>query len=226
MPEPLVAFEEVALTSPGGRLLLAGVDWTLGRGERVRIAGGRGSGATLLLRLCAGLAHPQLGRVVLAGVPHHPLRFDHPYLRRGAVGWVPQEGELISNLTLLQNVALPLRFVLGRSQEEADETAFALLSRLGLGAGAGQRPDALTRQERKLGALARSALAGAELWLVDRPLEGMDGGERERALELLREGLAPPGATLLIAGDGPDVECLAPRALRLEEGRLQALEGR
>jgi predicted ABC-type transport system involved in lysophospholipase L1 biosynthesis ATPase subunit len=151
MAEPLVAFEEVALRSPGGRTILAGVDWTLERGGRVRIAGGRGSGATALLRLCAGLAHPQLGRVVLDGFPHHPFRFDHPYLRRGAVAWVPQAGELISNLTLLENVALPLRFVHGREQEEAEEASFAVLSRLGLGAEAGHRPDALNSQERKLG---------------------------------------------------------------------------
>jgi len=226
MPEPLVTFEGVSLRSPAGRPILSGADWTLERGERVRIGGGRGAGATVLLRLCAGLAHPLAGAVVLAGVPHHPFRFDHPFLRRGGVAWVPQEGELISNLTLLQNVALPFRFVHGKGQEEADEAARALLSRLGLGDEAGHRPDALSRQERKLGALARSALGGAELWLVDRLLDGLDEGERDRALDVLRERLEPPGVTMLISGDDPVLERLAPRTLRLEGGRLSALEGR
>jgi ABC-type lipoprotein export system ATPase subunit len=225
MAEPLVAFEEVALRSPGGRQILAGADWMLGRGERVRI-GGRGSGATLLLRLCAGLAHPQGGSVVLGGVPHHPFRFDHPFLLRGAVGWVPQEGDLISNLTLLDNVTLQARFAGGAEPYGAERAARGLLCRLGLEEVAWARPDALSRQQRKLGALARAALAGAELWLVDRLLDGLDEEARSLALDLLGERLEPLSVTMLIAGDGPEIERLAPRTLRLEEGRLSTLEER
>lgn len=224
MTKALVVLEEVALKSPGGWVIFAGVDWTLPRGARFRIGGARGAGATALLRLCAGLAHPQLGCVVLDGVPHHPIRFDHPFLRRGAVAWVPQNGDLIANLTLLQNVALPLRFVHGKRQEEAEEAARSVLRRLSLEEETVLRPHALSHRQRRLGALARSALAGAELWLVDRLLDDLDEEERRAALDLLSECLEPAGVTMLIAGDGPDIEGLAPRALRLEAARISLEE--
>lgn len=140
------------------------------------------------------------------------------------MAWVPQDGDLIANLTLLQNVALPLRFVQGKSQEEAEEAARAVLRRLSLEEEAALRPHALSHRERKLGALARSALAGAELWLVDRLFDDLDEGERRAALDLLCERLEPPGVTMLIAGDGSDTERLAPRTLRLEAGRLSLEE--
>jgi ABC-type lipoprotein export system ATPase subunit len=222
--ESLLVLENVALRSPSGRTIFSGVSWTLPPGARFRIGGGRGTGATALLRLAAGLAHPQLGRVVLDGVPHHPSRFDHPFLRRGAVAWVPQDGDLIANLTLLQNVALPLRFVQGKSQEDAEEMALGVLRRLSLEGEASLRPHALSRKERKLGALARSSLAGAELWLVDRLLDGLDDEERRAAVDLLAERLEPSGVTMLIAGDGPDFERLAPGTLRLEAGRISLEE--
>jgi D-methionine transport system ATP-binding protein len=173
MDEPLVAFEGVGLRSRAGRTVLDGLDWRVPRGARVRIAAGRAEGGSLLLRLAAGLSHPSLGRVVLDGVPHGPDRFDHPFLRRGAVGWVPETGGLLANLTLLQNVALPLRFVKGMGADEAEWAARTTLENLGLSEAALLRPAALATQDRKLGLMARSALAGAELWLCDRPLDGL-----------------------------------------------------
>jgi putative ABC transport system ATP-binding protein len=226
MAEPLLLFEGVTLRSPSGRELLAGASWGLERGARVRVAATRGSGATLLLRLAAGLAHPQEGRVLLEGAEHRPFRFDHPFLLRGAVGWVPQEGDLVSNLTLLDNVMLQARFAGGAGRYGAERAARALLARLGFGEEGGARPDALSRPQRKLGALARAALAGAELWLVDRLLDGLDGAGRERALDLLGERLELPGATLLITGDDPELDRLTTGVVRLEGGRLRAEERR
>ena len=224
MAEPLVVFEEVGLRSPAGRSVLDGASCSLPRGARVRIAACRGSGATLLLRLAAGLAHPQTGRVLLEGVPHRPSGFDHPFLLRGAVGWVPQEGDLVSNLTLLDNVMLQARFAGGAGRYGAERAGRALLARLGLGEVGWARPDSLSRPQRKLGALARAALAGAELWLVDRLLDGLDGAGREIALDLLEERLELPGATLIISGDDPEISRLTTSVLRLEGGRLTTEE--
>ena len=220
MAEPLVLFDEVALRSPGGRIVFAGASWSLARGARVRVGGLRGNGASVLLRLCAGLAHPQWGRVVLEGVPHDPFRFDHPFFRRGGVGWVPQSGDLIANLSLLQNVALPLRFVGGKSRDEAEENALAVLARLGMAEEAPLRPHALEPRHCRMGAFARSAAGRPELWLVDRLFDDLEPDRLELVLAILDEALADPGVTQVLVGDGPECERLAPSAVRLDGGLI------
>ena len=226
MDEPLLAFEGVGLRSRGGRPVLDGLDWQVPRGARVRIAAERGAGSSALLRLAAGLAHPSSGRVVLDGVPLDPYRFDHPFLRRGSVAWVPENGGLVANLTLLQNVALPLRFVKGMGLAVAERAALEVLQNLGLSEQAPLRPAALTARDRHLGVLARSALAAAELWLCDLPLDGLHGEGLEVALRLVEEALATTGATLLVVGEGPAYGRIAPAAVRLQDGHLRTEEAR
>ena len=192
MDEPTVVFEGVSLRSPGGRAVFEEIDWKLPRGGRARLSAERGVGSSAVLRLCAGLAHAQQGRVLLDGVAHEPHGFTHPFLRRGALAWVPQDGDLVANLTLLQNVALPLRFVRGLAREEAEPIAAAMLERLGLAEHSSARPHHLVRRERRLGALARSAVMRAELWLLDRTFDGLEGRSLELALAVLDEALDEP----------------------------------
>lgn len=222
MAEAVVAFDAVTLESSDGRVVFEGLDWALPRGARVRVAAERSEGGTALLRLCAGLAHPNAGRVLLDGVPHAPDRFDHPYLKRGAVAWIPQDGALVANLSLLQNVALPLRYVAGTPREEAEAGALFFLHAFGLGGRASQRPHMLSRRERHLGALARSAAMRAELWLWDRPLDALEVEDLSMVREALAERFRDPATTLLVIGDEPPCESFTPTVVRLEAGRLFA----
>ncbi len=202
------------------------LDWSLPRGARVRIIGASGAGGTAILRLAAGLAHPERGVVRLEGLPHAPDRFDHPSLRRGAVAWIPQEGGLVSNLTLIQNVALPLRFVQGMRREEARRIARAMLERLELAEHAELRPHALLRGERQLGALARSSVADAELWLLDRPFDDLDARGLDLATGLVEGALEDAGRSMVMVGDGPPYESLHLTSVRLEGGRLSTGDNR
>lgn len=220
--EPVLAFDDVSLQSSDGRLIFTGLDWSVPRGTRVRIDSERGEGGTAILRLCAGLAHPQKGRVLLGGVPHAPDRFDHPYLRRGALGWIPQEGGLVANLSLLQNLVLPLRFVAGKPREEAEALALATLRALGLGERAHQRPHTLLRRERHLGSLARAAVMDAELWLWDRPLDELEAEDLARVLEVFGHLFRSPSTTILVVGDEPLCESFTTTVVILENGRLFA----
>ena len=124
MPEPLLALEAVTLLAPDGRPVFRKLDWRLERGERFHARGGAGGGCTALLRLAAGIAEPDQGRVVLDGERLEP-GVPHPFLRRGALGWVPSDGGLAVNLSLLANVALPLRFAQDLDRREADLIAMA-----------------------------------------------------------------------------------------------------
>ncbi|MGA2079853.1 MAG: ATP-binding cassette domain-containing protein [Holophaga sp.] len=199
MPEPLLALEAVTLTAPEGRPVFRDLDWRLDRGGRFHVRAGSGGGCTALLRLCAGIAEPDRGRVVLDGVPLSP-DLHHPFLARGALGWVPSDGGLTVNLTLLDNVVLPLRFVLGQGRAAAERTALELLEQAGLGPQARQRPAVPGDRVSWLVSLARAAAKGSRLWLVDRPAGGLDAASIRAAGDLLERAAQDPDVTLLMVG--------------------------
>jgi ABC-type transporter Mla maintaining outer membrane lipid asymmetry ATPase subunit MlaF len=199
MPEPLLALEAVTLLAPEGRAVFTGLDWKLARGARFHAKGGAGGGCTALLRLCAGIAEPDSGRVVLDGVPLDPGA-THPFLQRGHLGWVPSDGGLAVNLSLLQNVALPLRFAQNLGSKEAERTALGWLERAGLGARAHQRPAVPGDRESWVASLARAAAKGSRLWLVDRPAGGLDAASIQAAEEILGQASQDPDVTLLVVG--------------------------
>ncbi len=201
MAEPVLALEAVTLTAPEGRPVFMDLDWSLDRGARFRLRGGHGSGCTALLRLCAGIAEPERGRVVLDGVPLDSGS-HHPFLERGALGWVPSDGGLAVNLSLLDNVSLPLRFALNQGRREAERTALALLERVGLGRQARQRPNVPGDREAWLVSLLRAAAKHSRLWLVDRPASGLDTASAQAAQAILEEaGQDPDVAVLVVGGD-------------------------
>jgi predicted ABC-type transport system involved in lysophospholipase L1 biosynthesis ATPase subunit len=216
MAEPLLALEAVSLADPRGGWVFRGLDWRLERGGRFHAAAGAGGGCSALLRLCAGLAEPDAGRVLLDGLPLTPAG-RHPFLERGALGWVPTDGGLAMNLTLVENVALPLRFAQGLDSNEAHRRAWEWLERAGLEALAERRPALPANRDSWLAALARAGAMGARLWLVDRPAGSLDGlavAAAERTLAAA--GRDPEVAMVLV---GADLAHLG-RELRIGGGRV------
>jgi ABC-type transporter Mla maintaining outer membrane lipid asymmetry ATPase subunit MlaF len=201
MPEPLLALEAVTLLAPEGRAVFRDLDWTLARGARFHAKGGAGGGCTALLRLCAGIAEPHAGRVVLDGAPLEPGVL-HPFLRRGLLGWVPSDGGLAVNLTLLDNVALPLRFAQNLGRGDAERSALAWLEQAGLGPQAHQRPSVPGGRESWVASLARAAAKGSRLWLVDRPAGGLDAASIRAAERILGQAAQDPEVTFLLVGGG------------------------
>jgi len=193
------------------------LDWGLSTGGRAQLHAAPGTGASAFLRVCAGLAHPQEGNVYLDGQALGPYTFDHPFLKRGGIGWVPTEGGLLANLSLLANVALPLRFLRGHSRDRAETLAQKCLEQTGLAPRAGLRPHALEPRERWLGALARAAVTKPSLWLLDQPPGRLEALELQAAEGLLREAANDPAAAFLMAG--PDWK-LGGAEFHLKEGRL------
>lgn len=218
MPEPLLALEAVTLLSPGGRTVFRALDWRLERGGRFHAQGGAGAGGTALLRLCAGIAEPESGKVVLDGVPLAAGARLHPFLARGALGWVPSDGGLAVNLSLLDNVVLPLRFALGRGRAEAERTALDWLERAGLGPVRHERPAVPGNRDCWLASLARAAAKGSRLWLVDRPQGGLDPASIQAADEILREAGRDPEVAMVLVG-GPWMAGLG-QELKIGKGRV------
>ena len=223
MPEPLLALEAVTLLSPGGRPVFRALDWRLDRGGRCHAHGGAGGGGTALLRLCAGIAVPDSGRVVLDGVPLLAGARLHPFVARGALGWVPSDGGLAVNLSLLDNVALPLRFALGLDRRTAERTAQDWLERAGLGPQRLERPVVPGNRDCWMASLARAAAKGSRLWLVDRPLGGLDPAAIQAAEQILREAGRDPEVAMLLVG-GAWMAGLG-QELRIGNGRVASGSG-
>ena len=202
MPEPsgappLVALEAVTLLSPEGSPVFRNLSWRLQPGSRWHL---RGVGVTAFLRLCCGLAEPQAGRVLLDGLALKPAPALHPYMARAALGYVPSDGGLAVNLSLQDNLALPLRFALNLDRQRATQAARLWLERAGLGALAQQRPHVPGDGQSWLASLARAAAKRSELWLVDRPAGGLDAAAIRAARAILEQVGQDPAVTLLLAG--------------------------
>ena len=220
MPEPLLALEGITLAAPDGRLVFEDLDWRLERGARFHLEGGLGTGATALLRLCAGLAAPARGRVVLDGKRLDLDALDHPFLHAGSLGWVPTDGGLAVNLTLLDNIALPLRFALNLSRAEAADQARGWLDQVGLGRMADARPRVPADRVSWLVSLARAGAKGSRLWLVDRPAGGLDAASIQAAKGILTRAAQDPDVTMVTVGDA--WMAALGDAVKIEDGRLAA----
>jgi len=217
MPEPLLILDGVTLLAGDGRVVFRDLHWRLDRGARLHMRGGTGGGATALLRLAAGIAQPETGRVLLEGLPLDGGA--HPFLARGALGWVPSDGGLLVNLSLLDNVALPLRFALNLPKAEARDQALAWLERAGLADRALARPHVPGDGQAWLTALARAAAKGSQLWLVDRPPGGLDPASVRAAAAILTAAGQDPAVTQVLVG-GEWMAALG-EDLRFEDGTLR-----
>jgi len=219
MAEPILQIEGVRIHAAEGRDATHVLDWGMLRGDKVRIHSESGGSVSELLRLAAGVDHPHEGRVILGGVPIAPYDLEHPFLKRGALAWIPPAGGLVVNQDLLSNVALPLRFVRGMRQKAAEDAARAALEDAGLGPLAHQRPHALEVRERWLATLVRSWVMEAELWLVDRPAAELDRRTRKSARRILDQIAAQAETTLVVVGEGPWIP-EPMESLNLENGLL------
>lgn len=202
MASGILALRGIRLQAPEGRDVFTTLDWSLPYGGRVQLEPDSGAGTTAFLRLCAGLALPQEGAVVLDGVPLNAFDFAHPFLAKGGLGWVPSGGGLLVNQNLLANLILPLRFARGLPLDHAETLGREGLKRVGLQHLAHQRPHALEPRERWLAALVRASLGNPELWLVDQPPGDLEETTEAAARDLLTQAFQDSGVSAVLVGEG------------------------
>jgi ABC-type transporter Mla maintaining outer membrane lipid asymmetry ATPase subunit MlaF len=211
----------LACESPEGRPLLEGLDLAVKQGGNLLVTGISGSGKSRLLRLLAGTERPRRGEVRIAGITIWPGDGALSLAGRVRMGFAFAAGGLLSNLSLEDNVALPLRF-LGLPKSEVARRTAGALERLDLESVARLRPHSVSGAARKHANLARILALEPELVLLDDPLEGLDTGDRAVALELIKGWASDPRCTLVLASE--EVQVLSEQEVdRLQLARTPTL---
>jgi polar amino acid transport system ATP-binding protein len=181
----------------GTNEVLRGIDLELDDHEVVCLIGASGSGKSTLLR-CVNLLEPlDAGRIFLGGEEITRRGADVNAVRR-RIGIVFQAFNLFPHMTVLRNVTLAPRDVLGVSRAEAEARALELLARFGLADRAGEYPDRLSGGQQQRVAIVRALAMRPELMLFDEVTSALDPELVAEVLEVIRE-LAEGGMTMLIA---------------------------
>ena len=198
------------------------VDLAVEQGEFVAITGASGSGKSTLLHLLGGIARPTAGSVLLEGVDLASLDDDAlARLRRRRIGFVFQRYNLLSELSLVENVALPL-VLDGVANARADDAARAALETVGLAHRAGHRPDELSGGEQQRGAIARALVTEPAIVLADEPTGALDSVNSRRVIELLMRLVAERRQTVILVTHDPGIAALAGRTIRMRDGQIES----
>ncbi|MER5558775.1 ABC transporter ATP-binding protein [Streptomyces sp. NPDC002506] len=199
---------------------LRGVSFEVPRGELVALKGRSGSGKTTLLNLLGGLDRPDAGTVTVDGTDIVGLGEEGLLaLRRDRIGFIFQSFGLIPILSAAENVGVPLRLKKTDPREREERVAL-LLSLVGLGDHAAQRPGELSGGQQQRVAIARALANRPALLIADEPTGQLDADTGLAVMELLRAVVRSEGVTALVATHDSQLLGFADRVLELGDGQL------
>lgn len=181
---------------PGGENPLKDVCCEIGEGDIISIIGPSGTGKSTLLNLINRLAEPSGGKIWFEGEDTTAPGYDLTLLRR-RIGMVFQSFNLFAHLTIVENIMLGPVELLGKSRQEAYDTAMGLLNSVGLGDRALSYPSELSGGQQQRAAIARTVAMQPKVILFDEPTSALDPTMVGEVLNVIR-GLAGQGMTMLI----------------------------
>ncbi|MFE5917701.1 ABC transporter ATP-binding protein [Streptomyces sp. NPDC056468] len=197
---------------------LDGVTLGLGRGTFTAVMGPSGSGKTTLLHCAAGLDRPDSGIVCVDGTElTGGGEAELTKFRRGRIGFVFQQYNLLETLTVAQNTVLPLKLA---GQRVDRKRAKEVLTSVGLGDRLGHRPDQLSGGQRQRVAIARALVTEPRVIFADEPTGALDTRSARDVLRLLQETVRVHGRTVVMVTHDPVAASYADSVLFLADGRL------
>jgi putative ABC transport system ATP-binding protein len=203
---------------------LRSVDLELPYGELALLVGPSGCGKTTLLSVVAGLLEPTAGRVEVLGRDltrmggGAKVRF-----RGGNIGFVFQQYNLLTSLTAVENVCVPL-LIAGWSRRRAAEKARALLAALGLGDRLSASPNQLSGGQQQRVAIARALVHEPRLLVCDEPTAALDAAGGRAVMDLLRTVAVQPDRAVIVVTHDSRVYDLGDRIVHLSDGRVEGVE--
>jgi putative ABC transport system ATP-binding protein len=209
---------------PRRRVVLTKVDLSLAPGQYVAIMGESGVGKSTLLNLIAGLDRPDSGEVEVDGSSLAGLSDDAlTRVRREKMGFVFQAYHVLPYLTIMQNVALPLRLV-GVREAQIEPRVSAMLDAVGLGGRGSGMPAELSGGELQRVAIARALVHRPSLLLADEPTGNLDPDTADQVLALLRGQIKERNAAGILVTHSHHAAQTADRVLLLTPDGLRDLD--
>jgi putative ABC transport system ATP-binding protein len=200
--------------------VLRNIDVTIKSGEYVAIMGPSGSGKSTLLNMIGCLDHPTSGEYWLGGRDVAQLNDDDLSLIRGArIGFVFQSFNLIQQLSVVENIEVPMYYQ-GLSEHESAERAKELAAMVGLGDRITHRPTELSGGEQQRVAIARALANEPLIILADEPTGNLDSESGSGILKILHD-LHEQGKTLVVVTHDESIAKDAQRTIRLFDGRIK-----
>lgn len=214
----LLRLRDVTKTYPGAETaVLRGLSLDLAAGERLAVTGESGSGKSTLLHLIGGLDLADRGEVVVAGTDLAGLDdAGRAALRRGTVGVIFQQFNLIPSLSVQDNIAFQARLA---GRHDAARVR-ALAARLGLAGHLDRYPEHLSGGQQQRVAIARTLAVQPRLVLADEPTGNLDEATADRVLDLLCEGVRETGAGLVLVTHSTRLAARMDRQVHLRLGQV------
>ncbi|WP_159772396.1 ABC transporter ATP-binding protein [Streptomyces sp. HM190] len=208
----------------GPTTALDGAGFSIHPGEVVAVMGPSGSGKSTLLHCLAGIVTPDSGSIIYNG--HEMATMNdarRSALRRSEFGFVFQFGQLVPELTCVENVALPLRLS-GASRREAERTALSWMARLEVDDLARKRPGEVSGGQGQRVAVARALVTGPRVLFADEPTGALDSLNGERVMELLTEAARSTDAAVVLVTHEARVAAYSDREIVVRDGKSRDME--
>lgn len=197
---------------------LNGIDLDINQGDFISIIGPSGSGKSTLLHMLGALDKPSSGEIIVDGVNLNTDE-DLTDFRFEKIGFVFQLHNLIPNLSVFENIQIPL-VCSNVSESETEERALKLIKAVGLEDKRDKKPTKLSGGERQRVAIARALMNNPSIILADEPTGALDSSTGEIILDLLKELHDTYGVTLIIVTHDNEVASLADRTIKIKDGKI------
>ncbi|HEY9171841.1 MAG TPA: ABC transporter ATP-binding protein [Verrucomicrobiae bacterium] len=224
MPPSIVQFDNVRKHYQMGLVTveaLRGVSFAIEAGEYISIMGPSGCGKSTLLNLLGCLDRPTSGRYLLGDADVSQMEDDALSAVRGArLGFVFQSYNLIQQLTVVENIEIPLYYQ-GRPEEESRAIASKLAERVGLAERLEHKPFELSGGQQQRVAIARALVNDPLVILADEPTGNLDSASGAEILRLF-DDLNAQGKTLILVTHDPGVGQRSRRTIRLRDGEIES----
>ena len=201
---------------------LRDIDIKLKKGEFVALMGRSGSGKSTFLHQVALLDRPTFGYIEINGVDVSNLsEKERAKFRLKILGYVFQDYALIPELTLYENIALPL-IALGRKKTQYHKSVLEIIKRVGLHQRENNLPSELSGGEQQRVSIARAIINKPQILFADEPTANLDSEAAGVVLTIMRELVDKYGQTIIMVTHEPDDEKYVDRVVWLKDGKLQS----
>jgi phospholipid/cholesterol/gamma-HCH transport system ATP-binding protein len=220
--ETVLKIEDVSVSFDHEKVLDS-ISMRIPQGRLVTITGPSGCGKSTLLKIAAGLIPPDRGTVYIGGIDIFNASRGSLYEMRKEYSFVFQDAALISNLTVFNNIALPLRYHFNLDEEEVETKVYNILENFDLREIAGQLPAHLSMGQRKLVGFARALVVNPKLIFFDEPVTGTDAIHRQKMIDKLIPLRDDPDITLIMVSHNLEfIKAYADHIALLYAGKLFA----